>query len=248
MALNAKKVPKAGGNGSNFKKQDPVEPGTYPARLVQILDLGVQPQRPYKGTEKPPCQTIQLTWELVDEFMTDEEGNELEDKPRWISETMPFRNLESDLAKSTKRYKALDPKEEFEGDFSQLLGLPANVLLTTYQVKNGPNAGNENNAVDNVTAMRPRDAAKTPELVNEPKIFVLDEPDLEVFLSLPDFLQEKIKANLEYAGSPLQEALEGGSSKPKGKAKKAPEEAPEEPESDEQPDLGDDDDDMPWDD
>src|SRR5699024_8665620 len=142
----------------------------------------------------------QLTWELVDTFMLDEEGNEMEDKPRWISEQMPFRNLNSDLAKSTKRYKALDPKEEFEGDFSKLLGLPGNALLTTYLLKNGPNAGSENNKVDNVTAMRPRDAAKTPELVNEPKLFTLDEPDMEVFLSFPEFLQEKIKSNLEYAG------------------------------------------------
>lgn len=246
MALNAKKVPT--GNSSKFKKQDPVEPGTYPARLVQIIDLGIQPQRPYKGAEKPPCQTIQLTWELVDEFMTDEDGNELEDKPRWVSETMPFRNLNSDLAKSTKRYKALDPKEEFEGDFSQLLGLPANVLLTTYEVKNGPNAGSENNSVDNVTAMRPRDAAKTPELVNEPKIFVLDEPDLEVLLSLPDFLQEKIKANLEYSGSALEAALEGDSGKAQGKAKKPAEQPPEDAEEQKEPDFSeDDDDDMPWD-
>lgn len=252
MSLNAKKVPMGG--SSNKKRQEPVEPGTYPARLAQIIDLGVQPQRAFQGQAKPPCQQIQLTWELVDEFMIDEDGNEMEDKPRWISEQMPFHNLEADLAKSTKRYKALDPKMEHDGDFSQLLGLPANILISTYQVKNGPNAGNENNSVKDATAMRPRDAQKTPELVNEPKIFTLDEPDIEVFKTFPEFLQEKIKENLEYKGSALEAALEGSSSEPKGEAEEAPEkpakksrkpkvEPVAEPEFDDE-----DEDDLPWDD
>jgi hypothetical protein len=37
----------------------------------------------------------------------------------------------------------------------------------------------------------------------------LDEPDLEIFESLPEWLQDKIKGNLNYAGSALQAALGG---------------------------------------
>lgn len=215
MSLNAKKAPK--GNGGNRKPQQVIDAGTYPARVAQIIDLGMQPQRPYQGQEKPPAHEIMITYELVDEFMLDEDGNEMEDKPRWISETMPLRNIESDLAKSTKRYKALDPNMEHDGDFSELLGAPANVLITTYVSKKD---NLERNKVQDVTAMRPRDAAKTEELKNEPKIFVLEEPDLTIFQSLPEWLQGKIKDNLEYPGSALQEALEGG--KPKGKGKPQP--------------------------
>lgn len=236
MSLNAAKAPKSGG-GSKFKPQQVIDPGTYPGRIVQIIDLGLQPQRPWQGKEKPPAHEILLTYELVDEFMKDEEGNDMEDKPRWISETMPLRRIDSDLARSTKRYKAFDPQMEHEGDFSLLLAAPGNILVTTYVSKKD---GTERNAVDAVTAMRPRDARMTPPLVNEPKLFDLEDPDLEVFLSLPEWMQEKIKGNLEYAGSRLQELLEGGKGNPKGGEEKAPEE-PSEPDMEEE-----DADDVPW--
>lgn len=241
MSLNAAKAPKSGG-GSKFKPQEAIEPGTYPARVAQIIDLGMQPQRPYQGQEKPPAHEIMLTYELVDEFMIDEDGNEMEDKPRWISETMPLRHIESDLAKSTKRYKALDPKMEHGGDFSMLLGEACNVLITTYVSKKD---GLERNKVQDVTAMRSRDAAKTEELKNEPKLFTLDEPDLTIFQSLPEWLQGKIKDNLEYNGSALQALLEGDSPKGKGKPQPEEEEAVEEPvEASE--DTNEEEDERPW--
>jgi len=127
MALNANKIP---ANGNNNRVEQPaLDPGVYPARIVQILDMGLQPQRPYKGEEKAPAYELSVTYELVDAFMVDEEGNEIEDKPRWVSETFPLHNLKADLAKSTKRYKAIDPDEQFGGDWSQLLDQPINVTL-----------------------------------------------------------------------------------------------------------------------
>lgn len=209
--LNAKKAPKA--QGGNRVEQPVIEAGTYPARVAQIIDLGMQTQQPYQGQEKPPAHEIMITYELVDEFMIDENGEEVEDKPRWISETMPLRHIESDLAKSTKRYKALDPNMDHDGDFSELLGAPCNVLIITKKVKSGKNAGKERNYVDSISAMRPKDARKVPELQNEAKMLNLEEPDLEIFKSLPDWLQDKIKGNLEYNGSALQELLEGGKGK-----------------------------------
>ena len=220
MSLNAKK---AGGTGGSKKTQQPImEAGGYPVRVVQIVDLGIQPQRPYKGEEKPPVHMIHLTYEFVDVFMLDEDGNEQEDKPRWLSESMPLYNLKSEKAKSTQRYKALDPKEVHEGDFTELLGAPATAMVSTYQLKNGPNAGQERNKIESLTAMRPRDAAKTPELVNQPKVFVLDEPDMEVFQTFPEWLQDVIKGNLEYNGSELQRLVEGGGEAKKEEPKQAP--------------------------
>ena len=243
MSLNAKKV--SGGNGGSKRApQEVLESGTYPVRVVQIIDLGLQTRPPFKGEEKPPAQMIHMTYEFTDEFLKDEEGNEQEDKPRWLSEEFPLYNLKSERAKSTQRYKSLDPKEDHEGDFSLLLGAPANALVTTFTLKNGPNAGQERNGIDSLSAMRPRDAAKTAELVNEPKMFSLDEPDLEVFLSLPEWLQEKIKGNLEYAGSPLQALLEGEKGSPKGKPQ-VEEEGSEKEEQGPEEEL-DDEDERPW--
>ena len=201
MPLNANKVPFAGGD---FVQQEVLEAGVYPARLVQVVDMGLQNQPPWQGQERPPAYQIGLTYELVDEFMKDEDGNELEDKPRWVSEIINLYSLESDRAKSTQRYFALDPEQEFEGDFSQLVNTPCNIALVVSEGKKGPR-----NYVGSVATMRPKDAAKCPELKNECKVFSLDEPDLEIFNKLPEWIREKIKENLEYHGSPLEALLSG---------------------------------------
>lgn len=254
MALNAKTAKGGTGGNDNRVEQLPVEPGTYPARVVQIVDLGLQEQRPYKGEQKPPAHMIMLTYELVDEFLKDENGEDVEDKPRWISEEFPLYNLKAERAKSTKRYYALDPQETFEGDFSLLIGAAGNVMVTSYVVKSGKNEGKERNKVQDVAAMRPKDIERTPELQNEGKMFSLDEPNLEIFGSLPEWLQEKIKGNLEYAGSPLEAALGGKQGKDTPKEEKAPEEAPEKPKkapkkeesAPEEPDLDEEEGEVPW--
>src|SRR5690606_13027503 len=151
--------------GGNRIAQPDLEPGVYPARVVQVLDLGLQTQNPVfvNGTrvEKKPAYMLNLTYELVDAFMVAEDGNDVEDKPRWVSEMIPFYSLEVENATSTKRYKALDPTNEFDGDFSQLINTPCNVTITIN--KKGDKTYTN---VANVAAMRPRDAAKCEELKN----------------------------------------------------------------------------------
>lgn len=244
MALNAKKIPMGG--GKKGPQQEPIDPGSYPCRVVQILDLGLQEQRPYKGEPKPPAQEIMITYEFQDEFCLDDEGEEIEDKPRWLSETIPLRNLEADLATSTKRYRVLDPDDIHDGDFTMLINTPC-VVSVVQNAGKGKNAGNIYNNISGVTAMRPKDAKNAVELVNPSKVLNLGEPDMAMFFSLPQWLQDKIKGNLEYAGSDLEDLVEEGppavedkeeAPKPKKKAaKKAVKEV--EPEEE-------DDDDKPW--
>lgn len=214
MALNARTV-KSQAKGP---QQAPMDEGTYPARVVQVIDLGVQEQRAFKGVAKPPAQTIYQTYEFLDEFCKDEDGEDQEDKPRWLSEQFPLYSLEADLAKSTKRYYALDPEENFGGDFTLLVSSPCMVTIHQYEDKKGE----VKNGISSVAAMRPKEAAKAPELVNPPKVFVIDNPDLEIFKSLPDWLQDKIKGGLEFEGSALDEALKGPvkpAAKPEAKPK-----------------------------
>lgn len=214
MALNLKNI---GGNktAGNRVPQANIEPGTYPARLVQIIDCGLQPQRAYQGKEKPPAIEIMLTYELVDTFMLDEAGNELPDKPRWISETLPFYGLFADKAKSTQRYNAIDPTGEFDGDFTKAIGQPINVTIVNNAV-----GDKVYDNIATISAMRPRDADKCPELVNPSKLLDLDAPDMEVFNALPEWLRDKIKGNLNFKGSALEQAL-GGGDKPKAAVAKA---------------------------
>lgn len=228
MAINARKVPAGGGNKKKFPV---VEPGTYPARVVQVIDLGLQTQMPYQGQEKPPAHELMLTYELVDEFLQDEDGNDMEDKPRWQSETFPLRNLDADLAKSTKRYYALDPEEIHEGDFVALVGTPCMVTLVHKPNKKDPEFPYVN--VGNVSTMRAKEAKNCPELVNPSKVFDLDAPDMEIFFSLPDWLQEKIKGNLNFEGSILEKAIAEYKGKPEEKEEKPKKAAKAKPEPEE---------------
>jgi len=203
--FNAKEVPMGDNNND---RPEPMEAGTYGARLVQILILGVQPQREFKGEAKPPKLEIMLTYEFNDEFMKDEDGEDILDKPRWLSETMPFNNLAAELAKSTKRYYAFDAKGEYDGDWSQLIGAPCMVTVVVDEGK-GKNAGKKYENVAAVTAMRPKEAAKAPALVNPSKLFDFYNPDMEVFNKLPQWLQDKMKSAVDFGGSALELALEG---------------------------------------
>lgn len=200
-SFNAKQA----GGGNDKAAQPVIDPGVYPARLVQLIDMGVQPQRAFQGTPKPPMQEIMLTYELVDVFMVDEDGEEIEDKPRWVSETIPLHNLKADKAKSTQRYNAIDPKGDYDGDFSKALSDPINVVLVNNE-KDGKTYTN----VASLAAMTPKNKAKCPELVNPTTLFGLDEPDMEVYGRLPKWIQEKICKNLNFKGSPLDKALNGG--------------------------------------
>lgn len=202
MALNARKLPSTGGG----PKADPIEPGSYPARLVQVIDLGLQKQRPYKGEDKKPAYELMVTYELVDEFMKDEDGEDLIDKPRWLSETFPFFSLDADRAKSTQRYYALDPEEKEEGNWAELLETPCMVNVIQNQ-GSGKNAGKVFNNVASITTMRPKEANRLAPLVNPTKYLDLDSEDVETFLSLPQFVQDKIKEGLEFEGTLLARTL-----------------------------------------
>lgn len=200
MAMNARKVKNTGG-----KKAPLIEAGVYPGRLQGVIDLGLQPQE-YAGESKPPKNELWTTYELSDEFMPGEDGEPDETKPRWFSERFALNNLSSDLATSTKRYYALDPNEEADGDWAELIGRPA---MVTIIVKG------EYNNIGGTSVMRPKDAAKLTELVNAPRIFSMDDPDIEVFLSLPPFVQEWIKGGLEFEGSKLDTLIQEHKGKPK---------------------------------
>ena len=204
MALKAPK----GQPKQDFPQQANLEPGTYPGRVFQIIDYGLQPQKPYLGKDKKPVSEIGLTYELVDEFMKDEDGNDIKDKPRWISETLPFYGLYADKAKSTQRYNVFDPTGEWDGDFAKAIDIPLNVTVV-----NNQSGDKVYDNVGNISAMRPRDAANCPPLVNKPRVFDLAAPDLDTFNSFPKWIQDKIKGNLEYEGSPLQKLLAGAPGK-----------------------------------
>lgn len=238
--------PKAQANNNKaFVQQPEMEAGTYPARLVQILDLGLQPARKFVGKpEGKPTNRIMLTYEFVDSFMVDEEGNELEDKPRWFSEEVNWYGIwEGARGTGAERYAAFDPDGAYEGDLASCIEAPVMVTITINRKGEKVYVN-----IDNVAAMRKRDAEKCPELKNPPKIFDTEEPNMEIFNKLPEWLREKIKGNLNYAGSALEKAIAQGGSDEKAKPVEEDKKATPKRPKQEDPDLeGDEEDETtPW--
>jgi hypothetical protein len=199
MALNAKNVP-----GSKGPAAPPLDTGMYPGRLLSVIDLGLQSQRPYKGQEKPPVRELMVTYELADEFMPGEDGQPDEERPRVVSERFPFYSLDADKAKSTQRYKAIDPNVEKGGDWPALLGTPVNISIVQSPGKDGRVFNN----VAGIAPMRAKEAAKAVPLVNPSFAFDSDEPELETWNKLHDWQKKIVCANLEYEGSRLQRLLD----------------------------------------
>lgn len=215
---------------SNRVPQDEIAIGGYLARVAQVIDLGVQRRKKWDDTsksfvvdtDKAPAPAVMLTYELTTEFMKDEQGNEVEDKPRWMSEDFHVFALDNDLATSTKRYKGIDPANKFKGDFAALAAAPCTVVIA-----------HKKNGKAKVGSIAPAmKGIPVPELKNPVKVFDVDAPDMEVFNSLPEWLRGRICENIHYAGSALQRAVEGVEVKQgddKGVEEKASQEAVEEP-------------------
>lgn len=196
MSLNASQIPSNG--GGKRVPQEELAIGNYMARLVQVIDTGVRYKEEwdpatnsYKpNTEKPPVQHIYTTYELLTEYMKDEEGNDVEDRPRWISEEFVLYNLGSDLATSTKRYNGIDPQHVKGGDWQAIAGDACQVALV--HRKNGKSKiGGVASAIKGVPY---------PQLKNEVKVYTIDQGANETFGSLPEFLQEKIKSATNWTG------------------------------------------------
>lgn len=194
--------------GGNFTPLEALEPGSYPGRVVQLVLMGLQNQRPYKGQPKPPAEMMYVGYELSHEFVPDEDGNPDPSKPRWVGEDFPFYSLDADKATSTLRYKAIDPSGMAGGDWLKLVGQPCNITLTKE-----PRKGHEGQFVNYVGVVSPAanmPGYTQPELVNPPRIFDIDEPDMEVYKQLPEWLRKKLATNLNFQGSKLQELLGSG--------------------------------------
>jgi hypothetical protein len=201
MSLNANDQE----GGGEFTPAEALAPGSYPARLVQVVDMGVQDSRPFKNQPKPPRQRLYCTYELSHEFMKDENGNPDPTRPRWLSEDMAFFNLDMSTAKSTERYHALDPTGSAGGDWTKLLGTACQVTLTK-EPKKGKE-GQFTNYISHVGGAMNVPGYTQPALVNPSLSFDLSAPDMEAWQKLPKWLQDKIKKNHNYNNSPLQTAL-----------------------------------------
>lgn len=206
MPLVGKQTKRSGG-----VEQEVLPVGSYPCRVAQVIELGVQFKERYNKAEgrytvdetKAPTTQVMVTYEFTTEFVKDADGNDDESKPRWYSEQLYLYPLDVDMAKSTKRYNNIDPSHKKGGDWSQLVGAPCSVLI-----QHSPTGKARVGQV-----MPPQKGSTVAKLKNDPKVFTLDnasEENLTIFESLPQWVKDKITSSLEFSKTPFGK-LYGGS-------------------------------------
>lgn len=181
--------------GGNFKR---VPPGVYIGRCFNLIDLGTQFT---DGQYGPKSQhKIKLGWEL---FGDDEQGNPLtvdvdgKDMPMTISKSYTVSLHEKALLRkdlAAWRGKDFTEEEAKAFDVSKLLGAYCMVNVT-HSETNGK-------TYTNVAGLTPIPGAlknAKPAPVHANVMFDLDKPDMAVFNTFHEKLQEAIKRSPEWA-------------------------------------------------
>lgn len=168
----------------------PAPVGTFPAVCVQIIDIGTQHSEYYKTSK----HKILLGWELC--------GDERQDNGEpfliWKRYTMSLHeNATLRAHLQAWRGKAFDETELAGFDVSKILGVPC-LVNVAHQESNGKTYAN----VEAVMAM-PKGSAK-PKATSSLLTFDIENPDMDVFATFREKLQETIKRSAEW------QAREGG--------------------------------------
>ena len=209
MALFKKPTLQSTSTGEGSGQYRPLlDAGMYNARILKVIDLGIQPG---SQTYPEPKPKMEIEFELQDEFMCDKEGKPLEGVPAVFSMELSYSEdgFIGEKSNLYKFYQAINPEMTLSPE--EWLALPVAVMLITKKRKSGKHAGEEYSNVSGVAPMKQKDIARATPLVNKPAYFDLSEPVLEVFQELTKgnqyAQQDKIKAAHNYGSSPLPELL-----------------------------------------
>lgn len=192
--------------GGDFKR---VPPGAYIGRCFSLIDLGTQLTSGQYGEKQQ--HKLRIGWEL---FGEDEQGNPLtvdvdgKSMPLTISKSYTVSlhekaGLRRDLA--AWRGRDFSDEEAKAFDVAKLIGAYCMVNVTTSET-NGK-------TYSNVAGLTPLPGAlrnAKPAPVHDPVVFDLDKPDMKVFATFHEKLQEAIKKSPEWAAhQPRQQHSSG---------------------------------------
>ena len=191
--------------GGDFKK---VPPGAYIGRCYSLIDLGTQLSSGQYGEKMQ--HKIRIGWEL---FGEDEQGNPLtvtvdgREMPMTISKSYTVSLHEkAGLRKDLAAWRGRDFTEEEAKafDVSKLLGAYCMVNVTTSE--------NNGKTYSNVAGLTPLPGAlknAKPAGVHTNQVFDLDNPDMKLFATFHEKLQEAIKRSPEWAAKNGKKAGSG---------------------------------------
>lgn len=174
----------------------PVAPGMHLARCYRIVDLGTQKSE-YLGQIKH-LQKIMIQFEVHGE---DDNGNALitqKGEPMSIS-----KNFTLSLAEKSTLRKDLQTWRGREFTPEELRGFELkNVLGAWCMITAAKSVGNNGKDYTNIVSINPVPAAikkaGLPEAFNKASMFVISDPDMELFETFGNGLKEKIIASPEW--------------------------------------------------
>lgn len=174
-----------------------IEDGTYPARVVQIIDLGMQVQTDWQSGEPKTYDdgnTVIKPEAYVNfEFPTERIEVNGEDKPRWAGKQYVISSHEK--AALMGLMAATAPGSNNVAD---ALTKPCTVTI-------GSTSGGNAKIINVAPLMK---GFYVPELENPAVVFDFDDPDMSVWDKIPNWIKEKIKSATNYEGSKLSKLVE----------------------------------------
>lgn len=165
--------------------------GTHIARVVGLIHLGTA-EDVYMG-EKKMFNKIRLTWEFTEEthkFKEDEEAKPIVHSQEYtlsMGKKSNLRPIVEGMIGTT-----LSDEEAYNFNFESLVGIAGLVSIKHRETKTGAKYAK----VASTSKLMKGQVAKPQ--VNQSKVLVFDKWDEQYFLSLPDFIKDKIKKSNEY--------------------------------------------------
>lgn len=170
-------------------KAERIAEGTYPATLISVVDLGIQPQTDWQtGEATDPKPRLLCTWELpteVQEF-TEDDGEVIE-KPRLISKEYTLSNF--DQSNLMKLIKAISGGKKVS-NVSELLGTACMVNIGSTVT---------GNAKITSVMLAPK-GLEVGAPFHQPISFDFDAPDQDLFEGQIGWIQNKIRGAINYTG------------------------------------------------
>lgn len=170
-----------------------MEDGTYPARIVRILDFGLQFATDFKTGEVKKYDdgndVIQHKVWIDFEFPTETIEIDSIAKPRWLGKEYVISSHEKAAIQGLLKAADPDGKVTMKGrNVSGLLGLP--VMVGVGSTSSGKAK------IVNVTRLIK--GMNVDPLANPTLFFDLDSPDIKTFEGLPDWMKKRIQEGVDF--------------------------------------------------
>lgn len=175
------------------------DPGTIPARLARVIEIGVQPtgKDNIYGYKDQVVLMYGLPTRIIDVEGDDNDGRQ------YMVRSQPMRNSTSERASLYEHRHALDGGKTTS--YGELLNLACFVTIENNEVvKNG-----QKNTYTNITSISAvPEGMEVGELDRPQFYFDLDNPNEDVWTNdLWDNIREKIMGSKEYSGSAVEEMV-----------------------------------------